>query len=131
MLKVANQLADQNIPVVTIDADKIKQVILNVLINSAQAIIKAGTIKLYSHYEEKIRMVKIVIEDNGPGIPPAIIDKIFDPFFTTKPPGKGTGLGLSVSYGIIRDHGGEITVESLLGRSTRFVIALPVRGEHE
>jgi signal transduction histidine kinase len=75
--------------------------------------------------------VAIVIEDDGPGIPAGILDKVFDPFFTTKPPGQGTGLGLSVSYGIIRDHSGEITVESQPGRPTRFVITLPAPEEEK
>ena len=121
----------KNIPIVTIDADKIKQVILNMLINSAQAIVEDGTITLHSQYEENSHIVGIIVEDNGPGIPSDVIDKIFDPFFTTKPPGKGTGLGLSVSYGIIRDHNGDITVESLPEKPTRFVISLPVQGEEQ
>ncbi len=120
---------DQEIPVVTVDADKMKQVLLNMLLNSAQAIGKNGTINLLSSYNTDSRMVQIVVEDSGPGIPADILDKIFDPFFTTKPPGKGTGLGLSISYGIIQDHNGDITAESLPGKPTRFVISLPAQGE--
>jgi signal transduction histidine kinase len=118
---------DRSIPTVTVDADKIKQVILNMLINSAQAIDTRGTIWLRSRYDVESGMAVITIEDDGPGIPAELQDKIFDPFFTTKPPGKGTGLGLSVSYGIIRDHNGDITVESLPGKPTRFIISLPAR----
>lgn len=114
------------VPEVVVDADKIKQVILNMLLNSAQAIGERGTITLASRYDAERREASIVIEDSGPGIPAEIIDKIFDPFFTTKPPGQGTGLGLSVSYGIISDHHGEITVDSQPGRPTHFVITLPV-----
>ena len=66
------------------------------------------------------------VVDNGPGIPQASQKDIFDPFFTTKPTGQGTGLGLSVSFGIIRDHHGEITVDSEIGRGTDFVIRLPL-----
>jgi two-component system, NtrC family, sensor kinase len=120
---------DREIPVVTVDADKMKQVFLNMLLNSAQAIGENGTITLLSRYNSDSRMVQIVVEDSGPGIPADILDKIFDPFFTTKPPGKGTGLGLSISYGIIQDHNGDITAESLPGRPTRFVISLPAQGE--
>ncbi len=73
------------------------------------------------------RSVVIEIEDNGSGIPVEQVPRVFDPFFTTKPVGQGTGLGLSVSYGIIRDHGGTITVESAPGRGTTFRVELPVR----
>ncbi len=120
---------DREIPMVTVDADKMKQVFLNMLLNSAQAIGENGTITLLSSYNADSRMVQIVVEDSGPGIPADILDKIFDPFFTTKPPGQGTGLGLSISYGIIQDHNGDITAESLPGKPTRFVISLPAQGE--
>jgi len=115
-----------DMPQITVDADKIKQVILNMMINSAQAIGQHGTIRLRSRYDAASRTAVITIEDDGPGIPAEILDKVFDPFFTTKPPGQGTGLGLSVSYGIIRDHNGEIIVESQPGKPTRFVITMPV-----
>jgi len=120
---------DREIPMVTVDADKMKQVFLNMLLNSAQAIGENGTITLLSSYNADSRMVQIVVEDSGPGIPADILDKLFDPFFTTKPPGQGTGLGLSISYGIIQDHNGDITAESLPGKPTRFVISLPAQGE--
>ena len=64
--------------------------------------------------------------DDGPGIPAENLKKIFEPFFTTKPQGKGTGLGLSVSYKIVKDHGGEIRIESALGQGTTFIIDLPM-----
>jgi PAS domain S-box-containing protein len=118
-----------DLPLVTVDADKIKQVLLNMLINSAQAMVEDGTVSIASRFDTARQSVQIVLEDTGPGIAPGIVDKIFDPFFTTKPPGKGTGLGLSVSYGIIREHDGDITVESLPGQLTRFVIGLPAAGE--
>jgi len=119
-------LLDANIPSVVLDSDKIKQVILNILINSAQAIGEGGFITLYSQFDKERKKAKVIIEDNGAGIPAGIINNIFDPFFTSKPPGQGTGLGLSVSYGIIREHNGEITAESSPGKLTRFVISLPV-----
>jgi len=71
------------------------------------------------------RWIKIQIIDTGPGIPEEHIRKIFDPFFTTKPADKGTGLGLSVSYGIIKEHGGEIYVENRREGGALFVILLP------
>ncbi len=119
-------LLDANIPSVVLDSDKIKQVILNILINSAQAIGEGGVITLYSQFDKERKKARVIIEDNGAGIPAEIISNIFDPFFTSKPPGQGTGLGLSVSYGIIREHNGEITAESSPGKLTRFVISLPV-----
>ncbi|MGB5245869.1 MAG: ATP-binding protein, partial [Woeseia sp.] len=70
--------------------------------------------------------IVVEVEDNGPGIPEEIRAKIFEPFFTTKPAGQGTGLGLSVTYGIIKDHGGDIRVEEAQGGGTRFVVTLPV-----
>ena len=65
------------------------------------------------------------IQDDGPGIPPDILEKIFDPFFTTKRPGRGTGLGLSISMAIVREHGGEIEVQSAPGGGAVFLVTLP------
>jgi signal transduction histidine kinase len=70
--------------------------------------------------------IKIVVEDNGMGIPASIKEKIFQPFFTTKPTGQGTGLGLSLSYDIVKAHGGEMQVESKHGVGTLFMVKLPV-----
>ena len=70
--------------------------------------------------------IRITVEDYGIGIAPEIRDKIFDPFFTTKPKDRGTGLGLSITYGIVRDHQGELIVESEPGRFTRIHVDLPV-----
>ncbi len=69
--------------------------------------------------------VEIVFRDDGVGIPPHASQRIFDPFFSTKPTGEGTGLGLSVSYGIVKDHGGEIRMTSKPGHWTEFVVVLP------
>lgn len=113
------------IPEVFLDGEKIKQVVLNLLINSFHAIDDTGTIILSSSYDSDAENCQIIVEDNGPGIEEDKLAKIFDPFFTTKPPGQGTGLGLSVSYGIIKDHNGEIRVESEPGKNTRFIITLP------
>jgi len=69
--------------------------------------------------------VRFTVTDNGPGIPPDVIERVFDPFFTTKPEGRGTGLGLSTSYGIVRSHRGEIAAESMLGEGAMFTVAVP------
>jgi len=69
---------------------------------------------------------EVVISDTGPGIPKGHPDRIFEPFFTTKPIGKGTGLGLSIVYGIVQNHGCEITVDSVLGQGTTFNLRFPI-----
>jgi signal transduction histidine kinase len=69
--------------------------------------------------------VEVTLADSGPGIPPGLERRIFDPFFTTKEVGKGTGLGLSITYGIIKEHGGTISVVSPPGEGATFLISLP------
>ena len=74
--------------------------------------------------------LNISFYDRGTGIAPGNIDKVMIPFFTTKPAGKGTGLGLSISHGIIADHGGRLTVDSIAGEMTRLVVAIPAKENH-
>jgi two-component system NtrC family sensor kinase len=76
--------------------------------------------------ETYAEMIEVCIEDSGCGIAPDDLDKIFNPFFTTKEVGKGTGLGLTVVHGIVQEHGGQIAVESELGKGTTFKIRLPI-----
>jgi two-component system NtrC family sensor kinase len=107
---------------------QISQVLLNLLLNAAQAIEAAGRqgqgrIRLSAHQEEE-RLV-LAVEDNGCGIPPEHLPRLFDPFFTTKEVGEGTGLGLSICHNIISAHGGEIQVESTPGQGTTFRVLLP------
>ena len=118
---------DNTIPMINLDGDKIKQVLFNLLLNSAHAIGENGYILLATRYDRVQQLVTLTVNDNGCGVLPETADKIFDPFFTTKDPGKGTGLGLSVSYGIIKDHDGEITVQSSPGKGTCFTITLPAQ----
>lgn len=103
------------------DSTQLSQVFLNLLINATQAIAEKGTIAL-STYEDA-QNVYIKIADTGSGIAPENLSKIFDPFFSTK---KGPGLGLSVSYNIIKQHRGDIRVESAPGKGTTFTITLPI-----
>jgi len=118
----------QDLPVLSMDVDKMKQVFLNLLINASQAIDKPpGRIQIETRFDAPPGFIRISIRDNGSGIAPGIIEKIFDPFYSTKQTGEGTGLGLSVSYGIVKDHGGELTVETEPGEFTEFVIQLPAR----
>ncbi|QQO09357.1 sensor histidine kinase [Breznakiella homolactica] len=121
-----------NVPMIRARGGEINQVILNIVMNAVQAIgseknAEKGLIEISTQANGP--QVRIIIRDNGPGIPPAVISKIFDPFFTTKDPGKGTGLGLSISYHIIAEkHRGSITVQSKEGKGTSFIIDLPVNG---
>ncbi len=131
---------DPSLPQVWGDADLIKQVLLNILVNAEQAIEGTGTITVTSRaFNEPaatpgmvpVPMVEVVVTDTGCGIPEANLQRIFDPFFTSKEVGKGTGLGLSVSYGIIRAHGGKIKVESAVGEGTSLRISLPINSPFE
>jgi two-component system NtrC family sensor kinase len=116
------------LPPVLCHPGKINQVFLNVFMNALQASQTGGVVEVRTRTDEKTPGgVVIEVQDNGCGIKPEHLSHIFDPFFTTKPVGQGTGLGLSVSYGIIRDHGGSIEVESEVGRGTLFRIRLPLR----
>ena len=117
---------DPSVPRMLLDEKKIKQVFMNLLMNARHAVDNRGTLTLSTHYRPAERQVIIRIADTGHGIEKKNLRRIFDPFFTTKPTGEGTGLGLSVSYGIIKNHGGDITVESKLGEGATFTITLPV-----
>jgi two-component system NtrC family sensor kinase len=120
------------LPQIRAKGGEINQVILNILVNGAQAIeAQKRPTKGLIEIETSLKgdRVLISIHDDGPGIPEAIRTRIFDPFFTTKEPGKGTGLGLSISYDIIvAKHAGKLSVESGPGEGTTFLIELPVAG---
>ena len=108
------------------DRNQLQQVFLNILNNAVDALEgKPGRITVATERDE--RWLRISITDTGPGITQDQLGKIFLPFYTTKGVGKGTGLGLSVSYGIVKDLGGEIEVESALNVGSTFTIRLPLR----
>lgn len=108
------------------NANQLEQVLLNLMMNAGDAMEETGgRVKVTTEFH-KDRFARIKIADTGCGIPEKVKNKIFDPSFTTKPVGKGTGLGLSVSYGIIKDHHGDIFVDSQPGAGTTFSITLPV-----
>jgi two-component system NtrC family sensor kinase len=117
---------DPNLPGTMLDADQIQQVVLNLVNNSAQALTEDGP----RHVQIGTRFgngeILLSVSDTGQGIPAAVIDRIFDPFFTTKSGKVNSGLGLSISYGIIREHGGTIEVDSTEGQGTRMTLRLPV-----
>ena len=115
-----------DLPPITGNANQLQQVLMNLVINAQQALDgQRGTVRIVTSLSSPDR-VEIRVSDTGPGIPKEIQEKLFEPFFTTKPAGKGTGLGLSVTYGIIRDHKGEIRVESEPGEGADFIIRFPV-----
>ncbi|MBI5062307.1 MAG: PAS domain-containing sensor histidine kinase, partial [Desulfatitalea sp.] len=103
-----------------------KQVLLNLLMNAHYAVGREGAIALSTELMPSGQQACIKVRDSGPGIEPKNLARIFDPFFTTKPTGQGTGLGLSVSYGIIKNHGGDIWAESAAGQGATFIIVLPL-----
>jgi two-component system NtrC family sensor kinase len=113
------------IPLVKCYPQQINQVIMNLLVNAGQAIEERGEIKIKTWAEDGA--IKMSISDTGSGIPEAKLDRIFEPFYTTKAAGKGTGLGLSISYDIVKKHNGEMTVSSVVGKGTTFVVTIPVR----
>jgi signal transduction histidine kinase len=91
---------------------------------------KRVRISSYPIHDEGQQWLRTTVEDFGMGIPDDVANRIFDPFFTTKTRDEGTGLGLSISYGIVRDHGGRLTVESEPGVSTRFHVDLPLQEDN-
>ena len=113
-----------NLPEISADPARIGQVVLNILLNAVHSITPPGKIAVATRVMDNF--LEIIFSDTGSGIPEENITKIFDPFFTTKDLNKGTGLGLAVSYGIIKKHGGEIRVESSVGKGSKFIVRLPV-----
>ena len=136
---VENQLAVNNIacvlempeglPSVHVNANRIKQVLINVLTNAIKAMPGGGRLLVEVALAGDLRHVNVAITDTGVGIPPDVLPSIFDPFFTTHEVGQCTGLGLSVSYGIMKRHGGTISVRSTPGKGSTFTVALPVLQE--
>jgi len=115
-----------NLPHVECVASEINQVVMNLVVNAAQAMgSRRGTIVVSTGHSDDT--VWLEVDDNGSGIAPDVLPRIFDPFFTTKPVGQGCGLGLAQSYGIVQKHGGRIDVYSELGRGTTFRVSLPLR----
>ncbi|HYO72019.1 MAG TPA: ATP-binding protein [Archangium sp.] len=117
------------LPQVQGNAVQLAQVFVNLLVNAAQAMPQTGgEIRLKTRVQDGSRVV-VEVRDTGCGIPPENLERIFEPFFTTKPAGEGTGLGLPISHEIIRALGGELSVESTVGRGTTFRVLLPTAAE--
>jgi signal transduction histidine kinase len=118
---------DHTLPVLRLDANMLKQILLNIIMNALQAMESTGGKLLVETTADGCDNVSFIIADNGPGIPTESIDRIFDRYFTTKKPGEGTGLGLFVTKSLVESMGGEIKVRSRSGGGTTFTVTLPVR----
>jgi PAS domain S-box-containing protein len=123
-IQLVKQLRN-DLPPVMVDRHMMEQVLMNLVLNAIQAIKGGGVITIRTRLMDGA--CAIDVEDTGCGIPSHVLPRIFDPFFTTKGTGEGTGLGLSVSLGIIERHGGQILVESEVGKGTLFTVCLPLR----
>ena len=119
----ADRLFDEAVPPVMGSASQLVQVLVALLLNAADAMQGEGTVAVRTAREGA--EVLLEVKDHGHGIQPDHLARVFEPFFTTKPPGRGTGLGLSICYGIVRDHGGRIEVESAVGKGSTFRVRLP------
>ena len=127
-IKIAKEFKT-NIPMLFLDGDQIQQVFMNIIINAADAMTgDGGTLTIKTNMKEG--MAEVSFTDSGCGIAKEHLSKLFDPFFTTKETGKGTGLGLAISYGIIQSHGGDIEVESQVGKGSIFRIKLPIEKQN-
>lgn len=120
----------RDLPQIVGNANSLQQVFTNIIINSMQSMPEGGELEVKTSLDKPVGefggAVLVVFKDSGVGIPRDNLNKIFEPFFTTKKVGEGTGLGLAVSYGIIRDHGGDIKVESTVGVGSTFTVVLPI-----
>lgn len=117
---------DDNMPEINCDAQKIKQVLLALLINACDAIADEGVLRICGRHLSALKAVEISVQDNGIGMDDETMRHIFEPFFTTKEEGNGVGLGLAVAHSIVERHGGSISVKSALNEGTVFTIVLPV-----
>jgi two-component system NtrC family sensor kinase len=117
----------EDLPMMVVDASQIERVIMNMVINAAEAMEGEGVLILTTRSTLDKTRVELEFRDTGPGISEENIEKIFDPFFTTKDVGHGTGLGLAISYGVVKAHQGTISVESTLGEGTTFTVRLPIK----
>lgn len=109
---------------IIVDLHDFQQMLLNLMINAVHSMHAGGNLSVSGRRENGMVLIDVI--DTGSGIAPENVGRIFDPFFSTKPTGEGTGLGLWVSYGIMKNYNGEITVESAVGKGSRFTMSFPV-----
>jgi signal transduction histidine kinase len=122
---VVSSLAE--IPAARGNADRLVQVVLNLVVNARQALVDVAGARIEIETGAREHEVWLEVRDNGPGIPEAALDRVFDPFFTTRGPDEGTGLGLAIAFDIAREHGGALEVSSPPGQGARFALRLPLR----
>jgi two-component system NtrC family sensor kinase len=127
-IHVEAQLESQ-LPLIVCDGAQMEQVLLALLMNAADAMPQGGNLWITSTSSAGANQLRIVVRDDGAGIPPDILPRIFEPFLTTKETGRGVGLGLAISHSILERHNGSIDVQSELGKGTTFTVALPWEAE--
>ncbi|MBN1686030.1 MAG: cache domain-containing protein [Spirochaetales bacterium] len=128
-IKIVKEFAD-NMPAALVDPSQIQQVFVNIIVNAAEAMKDEGTLTVITR-ATPMGEIEVHFRDTGEGISEDVLPRLFEPFFTTKEIGKGTGLGLSISHGIVEKHGGSMSVSSILGAGTTFIIKLPSAGSEE
>jgi two-component system NtrC family sensor kinase len=116
-----------DLPALTCDASQMQQIVINLVLNAAESMAQ-GCVTIRTRFDRERNSVVLEVGDTGTGIAPEHLARIYDPFYSTKEEGKGTGLGLAVVYGIVKAHGGQIDVETEVGRGTTFLVALPLDG---
>jgi two-component system NtrC family sensor kinase len=117
----------EDLPATVMDPAQMQQVFMNLIINAAEAMGGVGWLTVATRLDVERTVIQASFRDTGHGVSEENMGRIFDPFFTTKEVGHGTGLGLAISFGIVKEHGGTITVESEEGAGTTFTIELPVQ----
>ena len=122
---------DEKLPLTVIDPSQIERVFINMIVNAADAMDGNGKLNMSTRFDPVDHCIEVKFTDTGHGIAKENMEKIFDPFFTTKDTGHGVGLGLAISFGIIKEHHGTISVESEIGKGTTFFVRLPITAEEE
>ena len=119
-----------DLPLIRADANQLSQVLMNLLLNAAEATQEAGHITVSASKLAYVESLEIRVSDTGCGMAPEVLAHVLEPFYTTKR-GRGTGLGLSISHAYVRSHGGDMRVDSVLGRGTTVTFTLPLRPEEQ
>jgi two-component system NtrC family sensor kinase len=127
-IEIKKSLAD-DLPMTVLDPSQLERVFMNIIINAAEAMDGKGALALSTRFDTETRAIEVTFCDTGPGISQENLKKVFSPFFTTKDAGHGVGLGLAISYGIIKDHKGNVAVDNPPGGGAKFTVQLPVISE--